>query len=549
MSGPSPLAGISHSLPPVTNPPRSLGLSHFIRPLWVFPLAFAAAFWAACEPDDEEAGRRAYDPDGGAGGSAKNLPPGGDLADEQFPPALLEPYTGPPINVYDNTFVSYLQLKARVARVFADTKIGGDTEAYFAAKLPLLGGADFKTEFTEARVASQDFLLALDAVAKDACDRAASNKTGPFAGADPENVGALGDTGLATQLVQRMLFRAPIGTEASDFVAFEKSLESISPSKTSAWAGVCEVLVRHPDSLFTLPPSVAAVTGPEKTRMQITKLAVDLLGRPPSDAELTSLADKTVDQRVDALTALPEFRDFFFHRVRIRLESIGTPESDEPARLWTYLVMNDAPMQDLLAANYTVDEQFNKVSRPPEHGPTGVLTMKGYIRSKAGLPHYNYAARVMTDFMGQLFEVPADIIAQRVNATATTTVMPKSVCISCHGVLTPLATQRLRWADDGTYRTTDDAGAPIDDSDRNLVPDYPYKGQGMGAFATQAVKKERFFRQTFQALFLFFLGRQMRYSQDERTVYLAMWKTAFSTHGNTRALIKVVANLPTYLGN
>ena len=49
------------------------------------------------------------------------------------------------------TVVGYLQLKARVARVFADTGIGGDTEAYFASKLPLLGGADFKTLYVTAR--------------------------------------------------------------------------------------------------------------------------------------------------------------------------------------------------------------------------------------------------------------------------------------------------------------------------------------------------------------------------------------------------------------
>jgi len=115
-------------------------------------------------------------------------------------------------------------------------------------------------------------------------------------------------------------------------------------------------------------------------------------------------------------------------------------------------------------------------------------------------------------------------------------------------VLTPLATQRTRWADDGTYHETDDKGAPIDDSDRGLVADYPYAGQGMAGFAAHAIKKEKFYRQTFQALFLFFMGRQMRYDLDERTVYLAMWNAAFASNGNTKALIKVIVNLPGYLG-
>jgi hypothetical protein len=514
----------------------------------------ATSFWAACAPgliggddflDDGVPGPSAALGEGGVVG-AQAKPPGGELADEQFPPELLAPYTGPPIDVYDNTFVSYQQLEARVMRVFADPGIGGDTAAYFASKIGLLGGADFKEHFTEARVASSDFLLALDAVAKDACARAATNRTGPFAGSDPATASGQAAADLVASLHQRILFRAPVGTEASDALALVEALKPLSPDAVSAWAGLCEVLVRHPDSLFTLPPSVSVLTGADKERMQLEKLATDLVGRPPSDAEFAALAGKSIDEKVDAFTATPDFREFFFHRVRIRMESIGTAESDEAARLWTYLVTTGAPMQDLLTADYTVDENFQKIGRDAVHGKTGVLTMPGFIKSKPGLPHFNYAARVMTDFMGQLFELTPDIIAAR--ATAKSTVDPGSVCIGCHAILTPLATQRLRWADDGQYRTTDEKGQPIDDSDRGMVPNYPYKGQGMEAFATQAVKKEKFYRQMFQSLFLFFLGRHMRYAEDERTVYLELWNTAYATHGDTKALIKVIAKLPGYLG-
>jgi len=156
---------------------------------------------------------------------------------------------------------------------------------------------------------------------------------------------------------------------------------------------------------------------------------------------------------------------------------------------------------------------------------------------------------VMTDYMGQLFEVTPEILRGRVDATATSTVQPGTLCITCHGVLTPLAFQRSRWADDGTYHATDDAGAPIDDTDRNLVPDYPYKGAGIEGFAVNAVKKEKFFRQSFQAQFLFYLGRQMRFDQDERTTYLALWNSAFKQNGDLREIVKIIAaNTPGYLG-
>jgi hypothetical protein len=516
----------------------------FIQCLGIVVIPLAACF-SACADDENPASLHSRngsnDPNGGP-------IPGGDLPDEQFPPALLDPYTGPPINYYDNTTIGYLQLKARVKAIFADDFIGGNTETYLSSKITLLGGADFKTSYTEARSVTPDFLLALDGVAKDACARAAANKTGPFTGIDPANDAPGGPTAVAGLLYSRMLFRSATDQEKTDGAGLVSTLVPLSASKADAWAGLCEALVRHPDSIFTLPPSVTALTGAEKEKVQLVKLSQDLAGRPPTNDELTQLAGKTVEDKVGYYLGTPDFRTFYFNRVRVRTESTGTAETDEPASLWTYLVVNGAPLQELLTADYSVNADLNKVPRGPEHGKTGILTMPGFIKSKPGLPHYNYAARVMTDYLGQIFEVPQDIVAMRVNSTASSTVEPGSRCIACHGVLTPLATQRLKWADDGTYRTTDEKGAPIDDSDRGMVPDYPYKGAGMEAFATQAVKKEKFLRQTFQSQFLFFLSRQMRFDQDERTVYLALWKSTFANNGDFRPLIKIIANIPSYLG-
>jgi hypothetical protein len=506
-----------------------------------------AAVWGACSTADDRLGGRPWwsDPSFGIDAGPPK-PPGGALEDEQFPPELLEPYAGPPIDVYDNTGLGYRQLKARIARVFADTGIGGDTESYFAGKSALLGGADFAKTFTEARVLSTDFLLAVDAVAKDSCARAVTNKTGPFAGIDVATITDANRDSIVTSLYERVLFRPPSSGEVS---AANGLVSAIGTSPSAGWSGLCEALVRHPDALFTLPPSVQSATGPVRERLGLVKLAFDLVGRPPTDAEITQLSGKSVGEKVDALAATTEFRDFFYHRARVRLESVGTPESDEAARLWAFIASTGAPMQELLTADYTVDEGFAKKTRPAHHGKTGVLTMPGFIKTKQGLPHYNYSARVMSDFMGQIFEVTPAIVSSRVDGPASSTVAPGSSCFSCHSILTPLAMQRLKWADDGTYRERDESGQPIDDSDRGLVPIYPYKGAGMESFAVQAVRKEKFFRQTFQALYLFFLGRHMRYAEDERTVYLELWNRAYATNGNVKELIKVIANIPGYLGN
>jgi hypothetical protein len=176
--------------------------------------------------------------------------------------------------------------------------------------------------------------------------------------------------------------------------------------------------------------------------------------------------------------------------------------------------------------------------------------MPGYISKHPGLPHFNYSARVFGDYMGVVFNVDQNILNMRINATAASTVAPGSICVGCHHLLTPLAYQRSGWADDGGYKGGfDDAGAPIDDTDRNLVPDYPYKGKGLEAFSTVAIRKEAFLRRSFDTQFQFLYGRPMRYDQDERVLYRQLWLSAFGTGGNTKALVKIIATNPSYLGN
>jgi hypothetical protein len=234
--------------------------------------------------------------------------------------------------------------------------------------------------------------------------------------------------------------------------------------------------------------------------------------------------------------------------MRIRTESMGSALSDEPARLWTYLVMNQQPFGELLTGEYSVDTAWAKQPRPAYHGKTGLLTMKGFIQTKQGLPHYNYSARVITDFMGTLFEVPPEVFDQRGSATAASTVDPKSICYSCHQVLTPLAHQRLRWDDNGDYHTTDPmTGQEIDDSDRGMVATYPYKGKGIESFSTQAVKKEMFIRRTLNAHYNLLFGRDMRWDQDERTVYKELWDLNVSSKGNLKAILRAVASSPGYV--
>ena len=316
-----------------------------------------------------------------------------------------------------------------------------------------------------------------------------------------------------------------------------------------AWEALCRGLMRHPDFLFTRPPSLAGQTDErERKRLQLVKIALDLAGRAPTAAEIDRL-DRGVSlaEMADGYLASEEFRDFYFHRIRLYLESQGTETQDEPARLWCYVAFNDRPFQEILLADYTVDSKMQKKARPAYHGRTGVLTTRGFIEGKPGLPHFNYAAQVAELFLGYVFEVPPEIVQQREGITAVATTDPASLCYSCHKVLTPLAFQRTRWDDQGRFRQHDEYGMVIDDSDQQLVASYPFAGDGLEAFAGQAVKKERFIRTMINTHFTFYFGREMRYEQDERDLYKRLWDEVHRDQFKIRGLIKAMLLSPEYL--
>ena len=316
-----------------------------------------------------------------------------------------------------------------------------------------------------------------------------------------------------------------------------------------AWSSLCEALIRHPDFLFVTPPSFFE-TDDSHTRnlLLLVKLAQDLVGRPPRSSEVAELAGgMTLKEFARRYLDSQEFRDFYFHRIRLMFESQGTELQDEPARIWCHVAFEDRPFQEILTGEYTVGPGFEQLERPAHHGRTGVLTTRGFIQGKPGLPHYNYAAQVSMLFLGYVFEVPDEIVDQREGVTALGTTDPDSACYRCHKILTPLAFQRLNWADDGQFLASDENGQPIDASDRGAVPEYPFAGEGMEAFATQAVRKERFVRTMINTHVNFYFGRPLRLRRDERTFYKRLWDQVHVADFRIRELIFEIVTSPEYL--
>jgi len=318
----------------------------------------------------------------------------------------------------------------------------------------------------------------------------------------------------------------------------------------AAWEGLVRALLRHPDFIFTRPMTLDRdVAEQDRRRLQLVKIAQDLVGRPPTEDELFELyRGASLARMIDRYLASAEFEAFYFHRVRLYLESHGQEDEDEPVRLWCYIVFNDRPFKEILTADYTVDAEMQPQPRPTYAGRTGLLTMPGFIRGKPGLPHFNYAAQVAEKFLGYVFEVPPEIVEERQGITAAGTTDPASVCYSCHKILTPLAYQRLHWDDEGNYRMHDERGLPIDASDQRVVASYPFPGDGMEAFARAAQNKERFIRTILDTHFMFFFGRQMRWETEERALYRRLWDVAHQSRFSIKTVIKALLLSPEYLG-
>ena len=305
------------------------------------------------------------------------------------------------------------------------------------------------------------------------------------------------------------------------------SLRSARPG----WAGLIEALLQAPEFLMPAADPGAA------PRARLARVALDLMGRIPTQAEFRRFEQGgRLGPLVDSFLASDDFRDFFFHRARTAFRSRGTEESDEPARLWTYLAINDISYRDLFTADYTVGPDWRKASRRPEHGPTGILTMKGYLVGRPGLPKYTYPAQVLTFALGLQFEVTDAVEQAREKVVSTTD--PASMCYSCHKLLTPLAFQRERWDVQGNHRTVDADQNPIDDSDRGVVPDYPFKGAGLSAFSTQVIAKERFVRAFVNQHHDMLFHRRLRLHEDQRSEYRDLYDFALANDLKIRPLLK-----------
>jgi len=142
--------------------------------------------------------------------------------DEEFPRSLLAKYHGEVNARPDSQFITYRQLRGKIAVIFADDWVRGDRDL-FAENVSLFGGADFETRFNESHTPRASFLVGMEMLSRDIASRAYQLRRGPFKNwpeSFPSSFKRKSERGQFTQTVrqlyQRVLYRSASDAEVEE---------------------------------------------------------------------------------------------------------------------------------------------------------------------------------------------------------------------------------------------------------------------------------------------------------------------------------------------
>jgi len=167
--------------------------------------------------------------------------------------------------------------------------------------------------------------------------------------------------------------------------------------------------------------------------------------------------------------------------------------------------------------------------------------MKGFIKGKPGLPHFNYPAMVCEKFLGYVFEVPPEVLKIRDGIAAASTVSPSSVCYSCHKVLTPLAYQPLAGRTMGSTRRRSAASPSMT---AIIRWSRPIRSRAMAWRRSDAGPEQRavYPHSDPDPLRLYFRARDAL-DQDAR-LYKRLWETERQHNYQIKGLIRAILTSP-----
>ena len=182
----------------------------------------------------------------------------------------------------------------------------------------------------------------------------------------------------------------------------------------------------------------AALAGPTSTAPEpisdvacLHKMALDLTHRGPTAAELDQVKSKsaTLAQMADAYLASDNFSQVAFDWYRSEFPPTSiTPagmDTEEPARIARYIVVNDHDYRELMTGDYTV--AITGVVSPQVGRPAaGVLSTRHYMSSALGLYRRIWAGRFERQWTGIALSAAIILLARPTGPAVRCRKMPST---------------------------------------------------------------------------------------------------------------------------
>jgi len=303
------------------------------------------------------------------------------------------------------------------------------------------------------------------------------------------------------------------------------------------------VLLSRPQHSSAGPEATAPEPIPDA--LCLRKMALDLTDRGPTDDELSRLeaGDASLSELANEYLSSPEFEGVVWNWYRAKfpptsISSEGT-DTDEPARIARYIVLENRDYREMVTADYTIDPEGNVVD-VTDRPAAGVLSTPHYMSAFSGSFRRNWAGHFLAEWGGVQLEavsLPPDVDEEDL---APANLLENPACKGCHGDpvwgVDFVAGFAQCYEPDGTYRGGDCSGTWLTED-----------GSGLGDLGTITATSKRFKAQTVNFFFDKLFGRHI--AAQETDFYITAQAALEGTGYNAKMLIHHLVTSDAYCSN
>jgi hypothetical protein len=276
----------------------------------------------------------------------------------------------------------------------------------------------------------------------------------------------------------------------------------------------------------------------------LRKMSLDLTNSGPTDAEIAELESGavTLDAMADRYMATPQFSQVVFNWYRGQFPptantATGT-DTEEPARIARYIVVNDHDYREIVNGTYTVAADGATVQQVTDRPTAGVISTTHYMSAYSGSFRRNWAGHFLKEW-GGIVLTPVTLAPDDGRDLSPTSLLNDPQCSGCHGNpvygVDHLAAFAQCYGATGALdpNCTTDAGSFLTRT-----------GNGLTSLGTIVAESMEFKSQAINFFYQRLIGRQI--AKEETEFYVEAAK-AFTTSGyQAKKLIKFLVTSDVY---